>query len=459
MRLFPRNISNLNLPRVDEIPVNAPVFLFALIVSVLTGLLFGALPACKAARADFREGLREGGRGASAGRRTHALLVVAEVSLSIVLLAGALLMVQSFMRLQQRQFGFDADPVLTARLILPKYKYETPDRFAALMRPLIDRLRALPGVEAVGVTNYLPLGGWWGNREFTIEGQPAPPPGSEMTADNRLATEDYFRSMGMRLIAGRLFDTRDTESAPPVAIVNQTLATRFFGGESPVGRRIVLEMGDKPTAVEVVGLIADVKSFGLEEPTHAELFRPFWQEPWPLIGITVRTRVAPASLSESLRQAVWSLDPDQPVTYLLPLSALASESLAFRRVGMMLAGGFGALALVLAALGIYGVLTYSVSNRTREIGVRVALGATRSEIATLVLRDSAVMSGAGIAIGLGAALGLTRFLSGLLFEIKPGDPLTYLIVGLVLAGVSLITTWLPVRSATTVDPIEALRAE
>jgi putative ABC transport system permease protein len=457
--LFPRNISNLNLPLVEEIPVNGPVFLFALVVSVVTGLLFGSLPAWKASRADLQGGLREGGRGASAGRRTHAILVVAEVSLSIVLLAGALLMMQSFMRLQQRQLGFDADPVLTARLILPKYKYETPDRFAALTRALIDRLRALPGVDTVGVTNYLPLSGWWGTREFTIEGQQAPPPGSEMSADNRLATEDYFRAMGIRLIAGRLFDARDTESAPPVVIVNQALATRFFGGENPVGRRIVLQIGAKPTAVEVVGLIGDVKSFGLEEPTHAELFRPFWQEPWPLLGVAVRTRVSPASLSEPLRQAVWSIDRDQPVTYLLPLSALASESLAFRRVGMMLAGGFGLLALGLAAIGIYGVLNYSVSNRTREIGVRVALGATRGEIAALVLRDSAVMSGVGIAIGIATALALTRFLSGLLFEITPGDPLTYLMAGLVLAGVSLIATWLPARSATTVDPIEALRSE
>ncbi len=457
--LFPRNISNLDLPLVDEIPVNGAVFGFAFAVSLLTGLLFGALPAWKAARADVQDGLREGARGASAGHRTHAMLVIAEVSLSIVLLAGALLMVQSFIRLQQRSLGFDPEPVLSSRLILPKYKYDTPERFATLTRTLLDRLRALPGVESVGVTNYLPLSGWWGTREFTIEGQAVPPPGAEMSADNRLATEDYFRAMGMRLVAGRGFDARDDLSAPPVAIVNETLARKYFGGSNPVGRRIVLDIGDKPAAVEIVGLMGDVKSFGLEEGTHAELFRPYWQEPWPLLGVAVRTRVLPASLSEPLRQAVWSIDRDQPVTHLLPMSALASESLAFRRVGMMLASGFGVLAVVLAAIGIYGVLNYSVSNRTREIGVRVSLGATRREIASLVLRDSAVMSGLGIAIGLAAAFALTRWLSGLLFEVKPGDPLTYLIAGFVLSVVSLLATWLPIRSATKVDPIDALRAE
>jgi putative ABC transport system permease protein len=303
------------------------------------------------------------------------------------------------------------------------------------------------------------LSGWWGTREFTIEGQAAPPPGAEMSADNRLATEDYFRAMGMRLVAGRVFDVRDDLTAPPVAIVNEALARKYFGGANPVGRRIVLDIGEKPVAVDIVGLVSDVKSFGLEEATHAELFRPYWQEPWPLLGVAVRARVSPASLSEPLRQAVWGIDRDQPVTHLLPMATLASESLAFRRVGMMLASGFGALALVLAAIGIYGVLSYSVANRTREIGVRVSLGATRREIAALVFRDSMSMSGVGIAIGLAAALALTRFLSGLLFEIEPGDPLTYAIVGLVLAGGSLLATWLPVRRATMVDPIVALRAE
>jgi predicted permease len=457
--LFPRNISNLDLPLVEAIPVNGPVFAFAAVLSLATGLLFGSLPALNATRPDLQEGLREGGRGASASRRTHRILVVAEVSLSIVLLAGALLMVQSFMRLQQRQLGFDPKPVLSARLILPRYKYGTPESFAALTRTLVERLQSIPGVETVGVTNYLPLSGWWGTRGFTIEGQAPPPPGSEIEADNRLATEDYFRAMSMRLIAGRVFDRRDDASAPPVAIVNETLARKFFGGSNSVGRRIVLDINDKPVATEVVGLIADVKSFGLEEATHAELFRPYWQEPWPLLGVAIRARVSAASLSEPVRQTVWGIDRDQPVMYLLPMSALASESMAFRRVGMMLAGGFGVLAVVLAAIGIYGVLSYSVSNRTREIGVRVALGATRREIATLVFRDSAVMSALGIVIGTAAALALTRLLSGLLFEIRPGDPQTFVIVALVLAAVSLIATWLPVRRATAVDPIEALRTE
>jgi putative ABC transport system permease protein len=265
--------------------------------------------------------------------------------------------------------------------------------------------------------------------------------------------------MGIRLVAGRSFTGRDDSAAPPVVIVNETLAKRYWPGEDPVGRRILISRNSRRVAHEVVGVIGDVKSFGLEEETHAELFLSYWQWPSPLLGVAVRGRVDPASLTAPLRQAVWSIDRDQPITYLLPMAQLAAESLAFRRTGMLLAGGFGLLALALAAIGIYGVLSYSVTRRTREIGVRVALGATRHKVAALVMREGLLMTAVGIAIGLAAALALMRFLARILYQMQPTDPVTYAGVAVILITVALLATWLPARRATAVDPIAALRVE
>jgi putative ABC transport system permease protein len=457
--LFPQNISNLDLPRVERIDMGSAVLLFACAISVGTGLLFGALPAWNLARGDLQAALKDGGRGSSGSRRVHRALVVAEVALSIVLVAGALLMVQSFLRLQRQGLGFQPERVLSARLILPPYRYGDPARIAAFTGALVEKLRAMPGVERVGLTNYLPLSGWWGQATFAIGGRPAPPPGSEPTADFRLATDDYFDALGIRLVAGRTFTSRDTVGTPPVVIVNETLARRYWPGEDPVGRRIVMGRGESRRTLEVVGVVGDVRSFGLEEQIHAELFRPYAQELRPLLGIVVRTSGEPAALGSTVRQAVWSLDPDQPVTYLLPMRDLAAESLAFRRVGMMLAAGFGALALALAAMGIYGVLNYAVHVRTREIGVRVALGATRRQVARLVVRDALVMTGLGVVVGLAAAGALMRLIQSLLFEVRAGDPLTYAAVAVILLAVALVATWLPARRATSVDPVVALRME
>jgi putative ABC transport system permease protein len=457
--LFPQNISNLNLPRVERIDMGAGVFLFAMAMSVGTGILFGVLPAWTLSRGDLQGALKDGARGTSGSRRAHTALVVIEVALSIVLVAGALLMVQSFLRLQRQDLGFEPRRVLSARLLLPGYRYDGEGRIAAFATALVERLQALPGVESAGVTNYLPLSGWWGTITFAVEGRPEPPAGSEPNADYRLATEDYFDAMGIRLVAGRAFTSRDSSSSPPVVIVNETLARRYWPGENPVGRRIVRRVANERRTFEVVGIVGDVKSFGLEEETHAELFRPYAQAPSPLLGIVVRTSGDPASLAPALRQAVWSVDRDQPIRNLMPMEDLAAESLAFRRVGMMLAGSFGALALALAAMGIYGVLNYAVSVRTREIGVRVALGATRRQVARLVVRDALVMVGLGVSIGLAAAVALMRVLRSALFEVQPGDPLTYAAVAGILLTVALAAAWLPARRATSVDPVVALRMD
>ena len=457
--LFPSNIANLDLPLVERIDVGPDVFAFALLISLATGLLFGLLPAWQVSRANLQGALKDDVRGGSGSRRTHAVLVVAEVALSIVLLAGALLMVQSFIRVQRLQFGFDVERVLTGRVILPPYRYSDSAKIEAFARELMPSLRAIPGVDAAGLTNFLPLSGWSGGTQFSIEGQPPLTRAEQPYAGYQVATEDYFRSMGIRLVSGRVFTDRDRQGAAHVVVINETLARRYWPGKNPVGTRVVLDFPSGQFVHEIVGIVSDVRAFGLEEPAEGEMYFSYWQQPDAVIGITLRTSGDPSSLPRQLRAAVWSVDREQPVTHVLTMSGLAAESLAFRRTGMMLAGGFGMLALALAAIGIYGVLNYSVSRRTREIGVRVALGATRGEVATLVVREGLLMTAIGIVIGLAAAAALTRFLTSILFEVQPGDPLTYAAVSAILIGVALAATWLPARRAASVDPLVALRAE
>jgi len=458
--LFPTNIFNLNLPVVEQIDVGPWVFLFAMAVSVATGLIFGSLPAWSVARGALQETLRDGDRGTSS-RRTHAALVIAEVALSIVLLAGALLMVQSFLRVQKLNLGFDTKPVLSGRVLLPAYRYSDEARIAAFIRELQPRLQAIPGVEASGIVQFLPLSGWSGGVDFTIEGRPAGTGAERPSASSQIVSEDYFRTMGIPILTGRAFTSSDIASAPRVAVVNEALAKRHWPGDSPVGKKIQVDGGQQRGMLqyEIVGVIGNVRAAGLEQPVEEEMYFALPQNPAPLLCITLRTSADPASLAGQLRAAVWSIDREQPVTYVMPMAALAAESIAFRRAGMLLAGGFGVLALILAALGIYGVLSYSVSRRTREIGVRMALGATRRDVAGLVVREGLLMTAAGVVLGLAAALGLTRFLEKVLYEVRPGDPVTYVAVAAILMGVALVATWLPARRATAVDPLVALRAE
>ena len=456
--LFPENIANLDLPRVDAIDVDGRVFAFALVVSLFTGLLFGMLPAWNAARANLQGALKDGDRGGSATRRTHGLLVIAEVALSVVLLAGALLMVQSFMRLQGGTLGFEPARVMSARAMLPAYRYPDVPALETFTRRVLENLRAIPGVESAGVTNYLPLSGWSGGLEFAIEGRPDAAPGQEPNASYHVATEDYFSTMGIPVLRGRPFTVRDDRSAPNVVIINETLAARHWPGEDPVGRRVLVPGSSGPIPFEIVGVIGDVRTAGLEEPLEPQMYFSLWQGGDSIVSMVVRTQLDPGSLGNAIRNAVWAVDRDQPVTYVLPMVELAAESLAFRRAGMTLAAAFGAVALVLAAIGIYGVLSYSVSRRTREIGVRVALGATRVEVAKVVMKEGLGLALIGVAIGLAAALALTQYMSSMLYGVTARDPVTLASVVAILLAIAVLATWLPARRATNVDPLTALRA-
>jgi len=456
--IFPSNIANLNLPLLDAVDVGPTVFLFAFAISVVTGLLFGTLPAWKVARTNLQGALKDGDRGGSS-RRTHGVLVVAEVALSIVLLAGALLMVQSFMRVQHLRFGFDTEHVLSGRVLLPSYKYPDPERLFRFTRELLPKLQSIPGVESAGIVNYLPLSGWSGAIDFAIEGR-TPEIGARVPeAGFQIASEDYFRTMGIRLVAGRGFTERDDTSAPRIVMATERLAKQYWPGENPVGRRILIDVNNQKRPYEIVAVVADVKAFGLEDPAPADLYFPLRQNPSSNLAMVLRTQRDPAALASELRAAVWSIDREQPVMFVMPMSELAAESLAFRRAGMTLAGAFAVLALALAAIGIYGVLSYSISRRTREIGVRVALGATRAEIARLVVREGLAMTAIGIALGVGVALALSRYLASVLFQVKPSDPLTYAAVVVILAAVAILATLIPARRATAVDPLIALRAD
>jgi putative ABC transport system permease protein len=456
--LFPSNIANLDLPLVERVNVDGTVFLFAFAVSVATGLLFGVLPAWNVSRRNLQGALKEGDRGNAGSRRTHSTLVIAEVALSMVLLAGALLMVQSFVRVQRLQFGFEPERVMTGRVILPTYRYGDESKAEQFTRRVLDKLRQIPGVEAAGTVTYLPLSGWSGGIDFGIEGRPQLTGAERPSASYQAVSEDYFRSMGIPVLSGRAFTPRDDRDAPGVVIVNDALAGKYWPGESAVGRRVLIG-GTQPQPFEIVGVVGNVRSAGLEEAIEPEMYLSVWQGGDSLICITLRTSGDPAALAAQMRAAVWSVDPDQPLTYVMPLADLAAESLAFRRAGMTLAAGFGALALVLTAVGIFGVLSYSVSRRTREIGVRVALGATRAEVARLVLREGLRMTGIGVALGLAAALALSQFLASVLYEVKPGDPVTYAAVAVILLTVAAAATLIPARRATAVDPLAALRSD
>ena len=273
------------------------------------------------------------------------------------------------------------------------------------------------------------------------------------------ATEDYFRAMGIRLVAGRTFTARDDRSSPRVVVVSEALAKKYWPGENPVGRRVVLDGRKGPVPHEVVGIVGDVRWAGLEEPVEPEMYFSWWQVGDPILCIVLRTGGDPSALAGQLRAAVWSVDREQPITYVMPMAELSAESLAFRRAGMMLASGFGILALVLAAIGIYGVLSYGVTRRTREIGIRMALGATPGEVAKVILREGLLLTGIGVAIGVVAALALSRFLASVLYEVRPGDPVTYAAVAAILMTVALFATLMPARRATAVDPLVALRAD
>jgi putative ABC transport system permease protein len=452
------------VPRTSEVALNARVLVFTIGVTLLTGIAFGLAPALAASRPDLNEALKDGTRGTSSTRgRLRRALVVAEVALSMVLLVGTGLMLRSFVRLRAIDPGIRADHVLTLRASLPGPNGPPSDEDRARFVSWFERARAriaqLPGVEVAAAANLLPFDGNSSDYSFQIEGYVARTARDLPDNQSRQVTPGYFEALGIPLVRGRLLTDADTKDAPGAVVINRAMAKRYWPDGDPIGKRLKLNRSDTDWST-IVGIVGDVRSFGLDQPARAEMYFPHAQRRDSAgMAIVVRTGGDPTALAPTVRGALAELDAAQPIFDVRPMSELVARSLAQRRFALLLMLVFAGVALLLAAVGIYGVMSYTVAQRTQEIGIRVALGATPSSVLAMVLKDGMRLVTGGLVLGLAAALGLTRLLSSMLYGVATTDLLTYVAIAVVLAAVALVATVIPARRATRVDPMLALRAD
>lgn len=457
-------VSPTTTPRAQEINLDSTVLGFTVAVSLAAGILFGLAPVAQSFRLSLTDRLKEGSLSIVGGwrnQRMRSLLIVTEVAISLVLLVGAGLLLKSFLRLQQVNPGFSPESLLTMRMSLTGTRYETGRQRATFYHQLVDRIKALPGVQAAGGIESLPIEGRGAFYSFSIEGRPAPASPLDLSAGFHSATPGYFQTMGTPFLKGRDFTERDDENATNVVIVNETFARKFFSEEDALGKRVSFGTNDSgdPNWLEIVGVVGDIKHVGLETEAEPETYVPYLQTPYRFITIIVRAATEPASLVAAIRKEALALDPQQPLYDVKPMEQVLEQSIAERRLIMLLLSIFAAVALALAAVGLYGVMSYSITQRTREIGIRMALGAKASDVLKIVIKHGMVMVLIGVAIGLAAAFILTRLMASLLYGVSATDPTTFVVIPLFLLAVALMACLIPARRATKIEAVAALRHE
>jgi putative ABC transport system permease protein len=451
--------ATLALPRLADVAVDWRVLGFALFVTLLTGLLFGAAPALAGARVEPAHTLREASRGSTSARtRLRSALIVGQVALALVLLAGAGLLVRTVHNLLNVDTGVRAEGVLTMRMTLSTLRYPDDERRRVFVGELLEQLRATPGVQSAGTIAWLPLGGAKSRTSFRRDELPPPPEGQWPAADIRVVAGDYFAALGVPLLRGRFFDATDRADAPIRYIINDALARQHFPGEDPIGRRISYEW-DQSISGEIIGVVGSVREDALDVEPATAIYRPFAQDPWNLVTVVVRVDGDAAALAPAIVQAARAVDATLPVADVRTFASVMAGTIARQRLGMLLLAGFAAVALLLVVIGMYGVIAYSVTQRTRELGVRIALGAQRGDVLRLVVGYGLVLTVLGLLIGAAASLALGRVMSGLLFGVTPADALTLAGAALIIGATALIASWLPARRATRIDPVEVLAAE
>jgi putative ABC transport system permease protein len=457
MTLAPRHLVPL-----QSVGINYQVLLFTLLISFLTGIIFGLAPALTISRANLNESLKDGGKGAGnevGNSRLRNIFVVAEVALALILLIGSGLMLKSFYRLQSVNPGFDAKNLLTFKLALPRSKYPDDPKRLAFFNEAVQRIKTLPDVRSVGAINFLPFTGLGAATGFEIEGRPAPTPAERPTVESRVVDPNYFETMGIPFLDGRNFNAREITEMSHVVIINETMARNYFAGENPLGKRVTIYMKSENVPCEIIGIVKDVKHHGLDIETRAMAYWPQPELVYSAMTLAVRTNADPLALVGAIQREVQTLDKDQPLADVRAMESWVADSVAKSRFATLLLGIFAAVALILAAVGIYGVLAYSVTQRTHEIGIRLALGAKSADVLRLIVGGGMKLAGLGIGIGILTAFAITRVMASLLYNVSTTDLLTFISVPAILMGVALVACLVPARRAAKTDPMVALRYE
>jgi putative ABC transport system permease protein len=453
-------LSPADIPRVKEINLDVYVLGWTVLITLITGVISGLAPALQVSKPNLNQTLQEGGRGAGPGAARHRVrnaLVVVEVAITLVLLTGAGLLIKSFINLQRVDPGFNPQNVLTMRLALPSYKYSGDDPIRGFTTELLQRVKHLPGVHSAGITTALPLSTAEAAMSFTVDGQPPPADGSMPIASHRIVSPDYFQVLSIPLLKGRVFTDHDVKDVQSVVVINQSMARTVFGNQDAIGKRLFI--GGAKNASEIIGVVGDVRHSSLDQEPKPEMYVSYLQTPRPVYTLAVRPNLEPSSMAGAVRNEVWSIDKDQPITAVKTMEQMRSESLASIRFNTIALSIFAGIGLILAAVGIYGVMAYSVGQRTHEIGIRMALGAQAGSVLKMVLVQGMILVLIGVVVGLGASFALTRIMTSLLYGVTPTDPVTFAFIAVTLILVALVANYIPARRATQVDPLVALREE